>query len=258
MTEKALDISVIKDNPYQPRTHFDPAGIEEMASSIKKYGVLQPLLVREKDDGSFELIAGQRRMAASKKAGLSQVPVIVKRATDAEMLEMAIIENIHREDMSPIDKAQSFKQLMTRFNMTQNQISSLLGISRPAVANTIRLLDLPDNVKEALHEKKITEGHARALLNIADKEKRDIALRRIVAGNMSVRDTEEFAKIIKKQNFGETKKNGDNLTPEERFFLEVLMERLGTKVSMVKNGTTGKIEIEYYSQEQLEGIMEMM
>lgn len=258
MTEKVLDINMIQQNPYQPRTQFDPAGIEEMASSIKKYGVLQPLLVRAKEDGTYELIAGQRRMEGSKKAGLSQVPVIVKQATDAEMLEMAIIENVHREDMSPIDKANSFKQLMTKFNMTQNQISSLLGMSRPAVANTIRLLDLPDNVKQALHDKKITEGHARALLNISNKDKRDIALRRIVAGNMSVRDAEEFAKIIKRQSTGGEVKRGDNLSSEEQFFVDVLMERLGTRVSISKSGDGGKIEIEFYSREQLDGIIEMM
>lgn len=258
MTEKSLKITDILQNPYQPRTYFDPAGIEEMASSIKKYGVLQPLLVRETQAGEYELIAGQRRIEGSKLAGLEEVPVIVKTASDAEMLEMAIIENIHREDMSPIDKAMSFKQLMTRFNMTQNQISSLLGISRPAIANTIRLLDLPENVKDALHNKQITEGHARALLNISDKEKRDIALKRIVAGNMSVRDAEEFAKILKKQGDRSSASNGENYSPDEQFFVDLMRERLGTKVTIKRNGDGGKIEIEFYSDEQLKGILDII
>jgi len=251
-----VDIDSIKQNPFQPRTHIDPDGIEEMAASIRKFGVLQPLLVRECEDGTFELIAGQRRVEGSRVAGISQVPVIVKNATDTEMLEMAIVENLHREDMSPIDKAMGFKRLITRFNLTQNQISNLLGISRPAIANTLRLLDLPDNIKNALHEKMITEGHARALLLIKDPEKRSIALKRIVNGNMSVREAEKISKIFANGSKGKNGYEKEKISLEESDFIERLREKLGTRVSLKRTKDGGKIEIEFYSDEHFQRIAE--
>jgi len=253
---RIVSISAIRPNPYQPREKMSPEGIEEIASSIRKFGVLQPLLVREHAEGGYELIAGHRRIEGSRKAGLAEVPVIVRSATDAEMLEMAMVENLHREDMSPIEKAMGFRQLMMKFNMTQNQISSLLGISRPAIANTIRLLELPANIKAALHEKVITEGHARALLYIKDDEKREAALRRIIDRKLSVRDTEELTRTIEKQA---SRKNGNGeaeISNEESAFLEQLSERLGTRVHIRRSGGFGKIEIEFYSEEHLQQIAE--
>ena len=257
--QRTIEISKIRQNPYQPRTNLDPEGIEQIAASIKKYGILQPLLVRDCGDGTYELIAGQRRIEGSKKAGMTEIPVIVKDVTDAEMLEMAIIENVHREDMSPIEKARGFRQLMTRFNLTQNQISNLLGISRPAIANTLRLLDLPDTIQNALYEKKITEGHARALLYIKNEKKREIALKRIVESNLSVRESERLSRKISKISLDKEKPVKEEFqNEEEREFINYMTERLGTKVRLVREKEGGRIEIEFYSDEHLQSIAEML
>jgi len=254
---RIVDIDSIENNPYQPRSNMDQAGIEEMATSIRRYGVLQPLLVRECVDGKYELIAGQRRMEGSKLAGLKKVPVIIRDATDSQMLEMAMVENLHREDMSPIEKAKGFRMLMTKFSLTQNQIAGIFGISRPAIANTIRLLDLPDNIKGALDNKKLTEGHARALLLIKDDDKREAVMRRIISSNLNVREAEKLSKIVSRSE-SEIIENGESaLTCEENEFQTFLMERLGTRVHIKKKGAGGKIEIEFYSDEHLRRISEV-
>ena len=254
----SIDVDLITNNPYQPRTQMDPAGIEEMAASIRKFGILQPLLVREGRDGKYQLIAGQRRVEGSKLAGLKEVPVIVKDVSDNEMLEMAIVENLHREDMSPIDKALGFRKLMTRFNLTQNQISNLLGVSRSAIANTLRLLDLPESIKDALHNKDISEGHARALLLVKDPEKRNIALRRIVKSNMSVREAEKLSKVFTRQSKQDSERSYQAVSIEEEQFIDSLREKLGTRVLLKKTGEGGRIEIEFYSDEHFHNIAEKL
>lgn len=263
-TEADISISILKiidivQNPYQPRTTSDSKGIEEIAASIKSMGILQPLLARKIGDKRYELIAGHRRLKGAILAGLEEVPVIVKDVTDKEMLQMAIVENVHREDMSPIDKANGYKRLITQFKMTQNQLSEMIGISRSAIANTIRLLELPDNIINALHQRKITEGHARALLSIKNDDRREIALRRIVVGSMSVREAEVYTKRIEKSELLlNNKEDKTERSPEESGFIEYLQERLGTKVSIKYNGTSGKIEIEFYSIEQLRRIADIL
>lgn len=252
-------VDQIDSNPYQPRSREDEKSISEIAASIKSLGILQPLLARRKENNRYELIAGHRRLAGAEKAGLLEVPVIIKDVTDKEMLQIAIIENIHREDMSPIDKAEGYRRLISQFKMTQNQISEMVGISRSAVANTIRLLDLPENIKKALHEKSITEGHARALLQIKDEERREIALRRILIGNMSVRETEKYSKRVESKETVRDENRGKNsMGLEEESFTEYLQERLGTKVNIRYSGATGRIEIEFYSQEQLRRIADIL
>lgn len=254
---RIVDINTIRNNPYQPRSNIDPVGIEDMAASIKRYGVLHPLLVRDSGDGTFELIAGQRRLEGSRLAGLTDVPVIIREASDSQMLEIAMIENIQREEMSPVEKARGFKTLMNRFNLTQNQIAGIFGLSRPAIANTIRLLDLPDNVKDALDRKKITEGHARALLLIKEDDKRELAMHRIISGNLTVRDAEKLSKIISKGRNPDSRNYDNELSFVEEEFQTYLMEVLGTRVHIKKDVKGGKIVIEFYSDEHLTQISEL-
>jgi ParB family transcriptional regulator, chromosome partitioning protein len=252
-----VPITAIIPNPYQPRSDFDPTAIDALCASIIKYGILEPLILREIENGRYEIIAGERRFRASKKAGLTEVPAIIRNSTDAEMLEIAMIENLHREDISAIDKAKGFRKLMEEFRYTQNQISKIMGMSRSAIANTIRLLDLPGKIQEALHRKEITEGHARAILSISDDRERDFALRRILGSQMSVREAEELSRVLEKHS----RTNGRNgcitvFNNDESRLIEALQEKLGTKVHVVRSANGGRIEIEFYSDEDLNRIFE--
>lgn len=253
---KYIQVNRIRPNPYQPRSEFDPAAIESLRASITKHGVLEPLLLRELSEGWYEIIAGERRFRASVKAGLREVPALIRKTSDAEMLELAMIENLHREDISPIDKARGFRRMIGEFGFTQRQISQVMGLSRPAVANTIRLLDLPKPIQEALHRREITEGHARAILCIKDCRSMEYALKRIVSSRMNVRETECLTKLIanssEKGNINKLKV----LNEFERSLVNELQERLGTKVNINRNGKSGRIEIEFYSEEDLLRIAE--
>jgi ParB family transcriptional regulator, chromosome partitioning protein len=251
---KYVDVDCIRPNPYQPRTEFDPAAIESLRASISKHGVLEPLLLREVE-GAYEIIAGERRYRASVKAGLKEVPALIRKTTDSEMLELAIIENLHREDISPIDKARGFKRMIEEFGFTQKQISQVTGVSRPAIANTIRLLDLPKQIQKALHKKEISEGHARAILLIKDHEARELALKRIVNGKFTVREAEELSKVINKSR---RKVKLLESCGFERDLISELQERLGTKVHVIRRGKSGKIEIEFYDEEDLQRIAETL
>lgn len=254
-----LPVSAIQPNPYQPRTEFDPEAIDSLCASISKYGIIEPLIVREKGNDTFELIAGERRFRAAKKLGLSEVPAVIRNSSDLEMLEIAMIENLHREDISPIDKANGFKRLIDEFRYTQNQISQIMGMSRSAVANTIRLLDLPQNIQDALHRKYITEGHARAILCIKGDRERDLALKRIIGSQMSVREAEELSRIFEKNSKGNGKNgNGNCYSADELRLIEVLQEKLGTKVHVIRNGEGGKIEIDFYTDEDLNRIFDAL
>lgn len=255
---KYVAIDQIRPNPYQPRTAFDPAAIESLRASISKHGVLEPLLLREMPDCGYEIIAGERRYRASVKAGLKEVPALIRKTTDSEMLELAMIENLHREDISPIDKANGFKRLIEEFGFTQRQISQVMGLSRPAVANTIRLLDLPKQIQNALHKKEITEGHARAILLIKDPLAREFALKRIVGSKLNVREAEELSKIIENNYENRSKQKSNILNGIEKALIEQLQEKLGTRIHINKNGKLGKIEIEFYSEEDLHRIMESL
>ncbi|HOO55556.1 MAG TPA: ParB/RepB/Spo0J family partition protein [bacterium] len=252
-----INITSITPNPYQPRTNFDSEAINCLAASIRQHGILEPLILRESDDG-YQIIAGERRFRAACSIGLTHVPAIIRNTSDSEMLEIALIENLHREDMSPIDKANGFKKLMDEFHMTQRQISEIFGISRSAICNTIRLLDLPESIMNALHMKQITEGHARAILQIKDPDKREILLRRIIARQLNVRETEELSKQISKQCKNSNGNSFSEASPEDRRFIEHLRERLGTNIHITRNGNGGKIEIDFYTREDLERIAEMI
>ena len=245
-------IEDIQLNPHQPRTVFNQEKIEELASSIKEKGIIQPLLVKEADIG-YQLIAGERRLRAAKLAGLSKVPVIVKHVSEEEQIEYSLIENLQREDLNPIEEAESYKKLMQDFEYTQQKLAQALGKDRTTIANQIRLLKLPTMVKKALSQNEISMGHARCLLSITEPLKLREAYRLVLLKGLSVRETE---KLAKKLNQVKPRKK----TEEQSIHLESLrndlMQHLGTQVKIWQRGKKGKIIIEFYSPEELEGILE--
>ncbi|MEW5945511.1 MAG: ParB/RepB/Spo0J family partition protein [bacterium] len=254
---KNVKIEALKPNPYQPRKYVYGSKMQEITASIKKHGMLQPILVRfDETDGMYQIIAGERRYRAAIEAGLKEVPVIEKETDEREMLEIALIENLHREDISPIEKAEGFRSLMKDFDMTQREIAESFGMSRPAIANTLRLLDLPESVKTALRKKEITEGHARALLGLKSETAMKNIIKRICSRGMTVRECEDVVRFLQRGG-GRNRREGDNITGEERDIMEFLSERFGTRVKIVKNGRGGRVEIEFYDREDLERIIEI-
>ncbi|MDD3480613.1 MAG: ParB/RepB/Spo0J family partition protein [Patescibacteria group bacterium] len=243
-----LPINLIDTNPHQPRTDFDEVGISELAASIKKHGILQPLVITKEGD-HYQLIAGERRLRAASKAGLSKVPVIIRDVEDHEKLEIAIIENVQRANLNPIEEANSYRKLMEEFSYTQEKVAETMGKSRSLVANKLRLLTLPAEMKRALKDETITEGHAKALLAIADEGKREVLFNEIISGNLNVRETEKVAGSIKKGKINKTKKE----EPYKELASD-LAEYLGTKVAIKSKSKGGKVEIDYYSAEELDRI----
>ena len=240
-----VELSRLHVSAYQPRKRIDPAAIAELAGSIAEKGVLQPLLVRPKEDG-FEVVAGERRFRASQQAGLATVPVIVKTLSDRETLEIAIIENLQREALSAVEEARAFKQLM-EFGLGQEEVAASVGKSRSAVANTLRLLKLPDAALEALEEDRISAGHARAIL-AQPAEDQAWALKQILEAELTVREAERL-----RRRGAREKKAG---TADGRYVqLETdLARQLGTKVK-VAGGSKGRIELHFYSEEELERLL---
>jgi ParB family chromosome partitioning protein len=249
---QVLEISLadISPNPFQPRLKFDEAKLTELADSIKEHGILQPLTVTQKGE-KYEIIAGERRFQAAKLAGLLKVPVIVKVADDQKKLELAIVENVQRHDLSPIEEAKSFRQLSDEFGLTQEEIAKKLGKNRSSVANKIRLLDLPVEIQRALAEGKITEGHAKLLLAIPNAEKQRAFYELIIKNNLTVRQTEDKTKEITVRHH----KRNIAVDPETKEIENNLSSTLGTKVKLKKTGDAGRIVIEYYSREELENIL---
>jgi ParB family chromosome partitioning protein len=246
--QSLVPLRAIHPNPLQPRECFPETGIEELADSIRQKGILQPLLVRRKDDG-FELIAGERRFRAAQRLGLEEVPVTIREADDAEMLEIALIENIQREDLNPLEEARAYRRLLAEFNLTQGDIAEQVGKDRSTIANTIRLLQLPAAVQTQIETGDLSAGHARALISIeSDSEKINVA-RAVVARHLTVRETERLAKSTSAAPV-----NVDQKAAEQR-----LTETLGTKVRLVtrRNGS-GRIEIEYYSLAELNGLLDRL
>ncbi len=260
-----LEVEKIKSNPFQPRREFDQGNLEELANTIREFGILEPLIVTrtEKEtqvgrDVEYQLLAGERRLMAAKIVGLSTVPAIIKEnVEDQEKLEIALIENIQREDLNPIEEAKGFANLMDKFNLTQREVAIRVGRSREAVANTLRLLQLPSEIQKALEEKKITEGHARIILTLTGSDKQRMLLGRILSYNMTVRQTEVAAKELIKETGFSSPKNEFGLGAE----LELkeiegrLEETLNAKVMLRKKGVKGIIAINFNSQEELENII---
>ncbi|MGZ3591122.1 MAG: ParB/RepB/Spo0J family partition protein [Thermodesulfobacteriota bacterium] len=250
-------IEEILPNRSQPRKHFDEAKLQELAESIREKGILEPLLVRRTEQG-YELIVGERRWRAAQKAGLKEVPVLVKETERREALEISLIENLQREDLNPIEEAEAFKQLIEEFNISQEELSKRVGKDRTTVTNTLRLLKLPLEMRDHLLQNRITSGHARAILSLENKEKQKELCTLIIKRGLSVREAEAIAKRWSekpKKSVAPARKKGD-LESQLSSLQDSMRKYLGTKVHLSQKGKGGKIEIEYYSHEDLERIVE--
>jgi ParB family chromosome partitioning protein len=250
---KILEISVdkIQPNPLQPRKEFAHSDLEDLINSIKQYGVIQPLVVTDSGNGAYQLIAGERRLRASKIAGLMRVPVIVRKAEDQEKLEIALIENIQRKNLNALEEAVAYQKLINEFNLTQEEAAKRLGKSRTAITNSLRLLTLPEEIQKAIIEDKITAGHARVIAGLDDPKEQLEFLKKIVRFGLNVRDTENVAKKVTVKTHMRTV--GSDPVNEERE--NKLRETLGTKVSIKKGNRGGEIIINFYSSEELDGII---
>jgi len=241
----------ISPNPYQPRGSFNEEKLQELANSIKKHGILQPLVVSQQKGGQYELIAGERRLEASKIAGLEKVPVIIKEATSADKLEMALIENIQRHNLNPIEEARAYEQLKNDFGLTQNEIAERVGKSRSAVANALRLLGLPIEIQRALIEGKISEGHAKTILAIDNPEKQRALFNLILRDNLSVRQTERKTREVFVTSHRRKMRPVDPVIKARE---EQLEEQLATKVRIKGTLNNGQIVIDFYSKEEFDGV----
>lgn len=256
-SEILLKINQVEPNRDQPRKEFDEDALLELADSIKQFGVLQPLLVQKKKD-YYEIIAGERRWRAAKLAGLKEVPVLIKSYTDQEIVEISLIENIQRENLNPIEEAMAFKRLLEEFHLKQDEVAERVSKSRTAVTNSMRLLKLSDKVKQMIIDDMISTGHARALLAIEDEEQQYLLATKIFDEKLSVRETEKLVKSLKNP-----KKEVKKTIPEHQFIYNDIAEKMksimGTKVNInAKANGKGKIEIEYYSEEELERIYDLI
>ena len=257
--EIRIKITEIEPNREQPRKKFDEDALLELAESIKQFGVIQPLIVQKKGD-YYEIIAGERRWRAAKIAGLKEVPVIIKNYTNQERVEISLIENIQREDLNPIEEANAYKRLINEFNLKQDEVAERVSKSRTAVTNSMRLLKLDDRVQQMVIDDMISTGHARALLSIEDKELQYTVANRIFDEKLSVRETEKLMKTIQLEK---TEKKIDEKNTVNSLIYKDIEEKikaiLGTKVIVDhKSNNKGKIQIEYYSNEELERIVEML
>lgn len=254
-----LNLNEIEPNKEQPRKTFDEKALAELADSIAQHGVIQPLLVRPMPDGSYQLVAGERRWRAARRAGLSEVPVVIREMSDSEMMELALIENLQREDLNPIEEAEGLQQLIETYGLTQETAAARVGRSRPAVANALRLLSLPAPILAITREGKISAGHARALLSLGDMEKMMELAEQIVKKDISVREAERLAKAMAKEKTQQKK----HIPRRDTFYDEVelaLTNSLGRriKVNVNKKENRGTIEIEFFDQNDLSDISKLL
>lgn len=277
-------LSKLQPNPHQPRSRFADEGLEELAGSIRERGVIQPILVEDNGSGGYTIIAGERRFRAAQKAGLDEIPVITRAFSDAEKREIALVENIQRENLSPIDEAQAYRDIMDSAGIGQDELARRVGKNRSTVANALRLLKLPGDAREAVADGRVSSGHARALLSVTDEEKVSTLLGEILEEGLSVRAAEQRARELEHGvaadsvepgagseaaaatsggDGGEPRGAGaaasgaskaTGKTPEMRDLEDRLIERLGTKVSITGSNDRGRVEISYYSSEELEGL----
>lgn len=257
-----VNINKVEPNRDQPRKSFDEDALLELSESIKQFGILQPLLVQERDD-YYEIIAGERRWRAAKMAGLKEIPVIIKKLSEQEIMEISLIENIQREDLNPIEEALAYKRLLTEFNLKQDEVAERVSKSRTAVTNSMRLLKLDEKVQQMIIDEMLTTGHARALISIENPEKQYSVAQKIFDEKLSVRDTEKLVKSLqneKKETPADSQKKIDPKLEAIYHDLEEQMKRiLGTKVSINhKDEKKGKLEIEYYSQDELDRIIDLL
>lgn len=255
--ETTIAITKVEPNRKQPRKFFDEDSLQELADSIKQFGLLQPILVQDRKD-YFEIIAGERRWRAARLAGLKEVPVIIKNYSDQEIVEIALIENIQREDLNPIEEAQAYKRLLEEFKLKQDEVAERVSKSRVAVTNSIRLLKLSERVQQMVIDDMISTGHARALLAVEDEEEQYALAQKIFDEKLSVREIEKIVKNLHKPS--KIKKMDDKAL--QAIYLDIeekLKQRLSTKVAVTSKGEgAGKIEIEFYNHEDLDRILEMI
>jgi ParB family transcriptional regulator, chromosome partitioning protein len=258
-----VSIGSLHPNPRQPRTHFDEAALVELADSIRANGILQPILVRPRTQGGYEIVAGERRYRAALRAGLRQIPVVVRTLTDVETLALALIENLIREDIGPLETARAFKRLMDDFGWTQEEMGSRVGKSRPAIANSLRLLELPEPILQSLEKGELSEGHARALLG--DRKSRSdtefqrrqmTTFRQVVQKKLSVRDAE---RLMSPTPAAQTRASEPATSdPNWKAMEDRLRAALGTRVRVNGTAEKGRIEIEFFSPEELDGLLERL
>jgi ParB family transcriptional regulator, chromosome partitioning protein len=251
------DIDLINPNRFQPRTHFAPEELAQLSESIREQGILQPILVRKAEAG-YEVVAGERRLRAAKMAGLTRVPVVIKDVSDNQMLEMSIVENIQRENLNPMEEAHAYHRLITEFGLTQEQAAVRVGKSRSAVANFLRLRQLPEPIKASIVEGHLSMGHARALLGTDSSAQQNAAWQAIIRKALSVRQTEELVKRLRDAAPPVTEKKEGS---EERHLgrvAEELSRRFGTRVQIKRRGKRGKLEIEFFSNEDLDRLLQLL
>lgn len=249
-----IPLAQLQPNPLQPRQHISTEELEELAASIRAHGVIQPLIVTRVDEG-YQIITGERRWRAAQLAGLESVPAIVKETTPREMLELALVENIQRADLNPLEEASAYQQLMDEFQLTQEEVAAQVGKSRVAVANTVRLLKLPSEVKQALTVGEISEGHARALLALPTVEQQLHALATIRRSGLTVRQTEALVRALQTQPDKDVATSTERcLSPQDRYVVERFEEHLGTRVELLRGRKGGRLVIHFYSDEELQAI----
>lgn len=251
-----IRIDLIRPNPNQPRRRFAQEPLQELAESIREHGVLEPLIVRPVDDG-YEIVVGERRWRASKLAGLTSVPAIVREMDEREATELALVENLQREDLNPIEEAEAYQRLLDEFDLTQDEVAQRVGKDRSTIANRLRLLGLRGQARRWLEEGRLSAGHAKALLSVADEEVRQKLARRVVEEGLSVRQTEQLAKKagtgVKRKQRPQPERDPHWVALEDEF-----RRVLGTKVNVVRQGSRGRIEIEFYGEEDIERILAVL
>ena len=256
--DKMVKITMVEPNRDQPRHKFDEAALNELSDSIKQYGIISPIIVQDRKD-HYEIIAGERRWRAAKIAGLKEIPVIIKNFTEQEIVEISLIENIQRENLNPIEEALAYKRLLTEFNLKQEEVAERVSKSRTAVTNSMRLLKLADEVQQMIIDEKITTGHARALITIEDTEKQIEIAKKVVDEKLSVRDIE---KLVKDLNKPKKEKKAAKQIKNEFIYQDIeekLKQSFGTKVSVIaKEDGSGKIEIDFYSSDDLDRILDLL
>ena len=259
-TETVVKITQVEPNREQPRKNFDEDALQELADSIKQFGLLQPILVQDRKT-HYEIIAGERRWRAAKLAGLKEVPVIIRDYTDQEIVEISLIENIQREDLNPIEEAQAYKRLLTEFNLKQDEVAERVSKSRTAVTNSMRLLKLCDEVQQMIIDDMLSTGHARALISIEDPEQQYMIAQKIFDEKLSVREVEKLVKDLNKPEKPKKESNKEDKSLDIIYeaIEEKLKQSLGTKVEISSKGNgAGKLEIEFYNHDDLDRIIELL
>jgi ParB family chromosome partitioning protein len=252
---REVPVDQIERNPDQPRQRFEGAALDELAASIREHGIVQPLVVSRVSDDRYRLIIGERRWRAAQLAGLAAVPVVVKEASERATLELALVENLQRSDLNPLEEAEAYGRLMQEFGLTQQEVAQRVGKSRAAVANTLRLLSLPETLKRAVIEELITEGHARAILGLPDRQQQLAVLERVERDGLTVRQTEE---LVRRLNEPAEPRHEVRRDPAIADIEDELRRSLGTKVSLRPGRRGGRIVIEYYSEDELQGLYDRL